>query len=115
MRSPIKLQTAFFLFLVLTLPVRLFAWDLLNVITGTSDYTISEDDIKIVPLINAKNIFEAINDLSICRKKEVRRFIHIYLTQGRKFTKRAILNSYTYKSIIDTVVEKVDNLKLDLR
>ena len=63
MRSPIKLQTAFFLFLVLTLPVRLFAWDLLNVITGTSDYTISEDDIKIVPLINAKNIFEAINDL----------------------------------------------------
>jgi len=91
---------------------NLFSWGLFNLFSDTSyskkglNRAISfdpDEDILYLPKLNDKELFESINDLSICRKKEVRKYIYIYLTSGRKYTKKSIEKSYIYKDIIEKV------------
>ncbi|HOO73028.1 MAG TPA: transglycosylase SLT domain-containing protein [Spirochaetota bacterium] len=94
---------------------NLFSWGLFNLFTDQS-YTQEglnavedfnpDKDILYLPQIGDKDIFESMDDLSICRKPEVRKFIFVYLTRGREYTIRSIERSYLYKDIISDIFKK---------
>jgi len=93
----------------------LFSWGLFNLFSDTS-YTESglkkaenfdpDRDILYLPKMDGKSIFQSANDLSICRKKDVRKYIYIYLTSGREYLKKSIERSYIYRDIIDEEFRK---------
>ncbi|MDY6935702.1 MAG: lytic transglycosylase domain-containing protein [Spirochaetota bacterium] len=76
-------------------------------------YNPDEDTITL-PTLNDKNFFESINDLSICRRKEVRTLLYIYLTKKRDHVKRAIRRSYLYIDIIKNEFDKYPSIPKDI-
>ena len=52
-----------------------------------------DEYIQYLPELNGKDFFESIEELSICRRSEVRKYIYIYLTRSRKYTIKAINRS----------------------
>ena len=94
----------------------LFSWGLFNLFSNTT-FTSEElekieafdpdKDILYLPALDKNSdIFHSIKDLSICRKKAVRKYIYIYLTRGREYVKRSIERSYLSMDIINDVFEK---------
>lgn len=67
-----------------------------------------DNDILFLPDLENKDFFQSINDLSICRRREVRKFVYIYLTTGRNYIKRSIENSDSYLGIIEDIIKKND-------
>ncbi len=67
-----------------------------------------DNDILFLPDLENKDFFQSVNDLSICRRREVRKFVYIYLTTGRKYIKRSIENSDSYLGIIEDIIKKND-------
>lgn len=67
-------------------------------------------DILYLPSMTGKTFFDSVNDLSICRNRDVRRFLNIYLTTGREYTVNAIERSKLYSDIIKDIV--ADNLDI---
>jgi len=65
-----------------------------------------EKDILYLPDLSDKKLFYAVNDLSICRKQEVRKYIYLYLTVGREYVIRAIERSEIYLDIIYGIFEE---------
>lgn len=63
-----------------------------------------EKDIQFLPPLRGKSFFEAVNDLSICRDPEVRKFIYVYLTRGREYTIRAIERSMLYRGTVEEII-----------
>jgi membrane-bound lytic murein transglycosylase D len=59
-----------------------------------------------LPGLENKELFESIEDLSLCRNEEVRKYIYLYLTSGREYIIKSIERSYTYTDIIDEVMKK---------
>lgn len=62
-----------------------------------------ERDLLVLPSLENKTFFESIDDLSICRRKEVRRYLYVYLTQGREYLKTGIRRSGQYLDIVEEV------------
>jgi len=102
---------------------NLFSWGLFNLFTDI-EYSNSglkkteafdpDRDILYLPLIENKNLFESVNDLSICRRKDVRKYIYIYLTKGRKYLIKAIEKSCLYQDIIDEIFAQNPDIPKDL-
>ncbi|MCP4131406.1 MAG: transglycosylase SLT domain-containing protein [bacterium] len=102
---------------------HLFSWGLFNLFSDTSfseeglqksvDFD-PDKDILYLPKLEGKKLFESVDDLSICRKKDVRKYIYIYLTTGRKFAIRSIERSYLYMGIIDDIFEKNSDIPKDI-
>ena len=101
----------------------LFSWGLFNFFTDTdfSDEGLEkvadfdpDRDILYLPELGNKGFFESIDDLSICRRKDVRKFIYIYLTRGREFTIRGIERRLLYRDIVDSVFGKNPDIPADL-
>ncbi len=63
-------------------------------------------DILYLPKLKDKKLFQAVNDLSICRKREVRKYIYLYLTAWRPYTVRAMGRSQLYLKIINDIFEQ---------
>ncbi len=92
---------------------NLFSWGLFTLFTDT-DYSSEsvkkieefnpDEDILYLPGLEGKELFAAVNDLSITRKTEVRKFIYIYLTRGREYVKNAIERSNLYMDTIMGVI-----------
>lgn len=94
---------------------QLLSWGLFNLFTDTTyspeglervDSFDPDRDILYLPQIKGKDIFEASRDLSICRNKEVRKHIYLYLTSKRGYLIRAIEQSYLYDDRIQEVMRK---------
>ena len=62
-----------------------------------------DEDAIYLPPLGKKDLFESINDMSIFHRKDVRKYIYIYLTKGRKYIIRALRRSNLY---IDIIKEK---------
>ncbi len=73
-----------------------------------------EKDIQFLPPLRGKSFFEAVNDLSICRDPEVRRFINIYLTRGREYTIRAIERSMLYHGAVEDIIRRHPEFPSDI-
>ena len=73
-----------------------------------------DSDSIFLPKINNKDLFTAIDDLSICRIPDVRRFLYIYLTKGREYTINAINRSTLYMSIIHEQMKEYPDMPKDI-
>jgi len=65
-----------------------------------------EKDTLYLPGIENKELFESIEDLSICRNDEVRKYIYLYLTSGREYLIKSIERSHIYIDIINDIMKK---------
>ncbi len=116
------LFTLFVLFIVIA-PVQSGAWTLFALLDsdgtqGADEETFTvnnEHHIQYLPPLENKNIFEAIIDMSICRHKEVRKFIYDYRTSGKEFVIRGIKRSHLYMDIIDDVFSRYEDIPAELR
>ena len=96
---------------------NLSAWTLTDLITGkkTADSEFNpEEDILFLPELKQKDLFVSIDDLSITRKKEVRKFLNLYLSRGRNYTVRAIERSAMYKEEIDAIFAENPDIPADI-
>lgn len=103
---------------------ELLSWGLFNLFTDTRfnvegmhnvESFDSDRDILYLPIRKDKDIFESTSDLSICRKKAVRKHIYLYLTSKRNYLIRAIERSYRYEDTIMEVFKKNQDLPEELR
>ncbi len=102
---------------------NLFSWGLFNFFTDTTysekgmqeALTFNPDrDILYLPSLKDKKLFQAVKDLSITRRREVRKYIYLYLTSGRPYLISSIEKSYFYKDIIDEIIKEEKNVPEDL-
>jgi membrane-bound lytic murein transglycosylase D len=102
---------------------NLLSWGLFNFFYGT-DYSEEglrkaeefdpDRDILYLPQIGDREIFESMRDLSIVRKRDVRRYLYIYLTSGREYVKRAITRSYANKDTVDAIFRENPDIPPEL-
>ena len=71
-------------------------------------------DMFYLPDLDDKGFFESVDDLSICRRSEVREYLYKYLTSGRDYTIKAIERSYYYMPIITGIMKKNPDLPEDI-
>jgi membrane-bound lytic murein transglycosylase D len=67
-----------------------------------------------LPGLENKELFASIEDLSICRNEEVRKYIYLYLTSGREYIVKSIERSYIYIDIINEVMKKNPDIPLEI-
>jgi membrane-bound lytic murein transglycosylase D len=101
---------------------NLLSWGLFNYFSNLGDYKDStvfdsfdpERDILYLPERGDKDLFSSINDLSICRDRDVRKFLYIYLTSGRAYTIRSIENSGRYHERVIEIFKKYPEIPEDI-
>jgi len=117
-----RLLTTLIILIMTARPMAdLCAWELITLfdVTGEGDqYKKPENfdprnDIRFIPPLNS-DFFQSIDDMSACRKMEVRKFMYLYLTRGRDFVKKAIKMSKLYKDIIDDIIQKNSDIPPDV-
>ncbi len=67
-----------------------------------------------LPEQRERPFFDAVNDLSICRHREVRRFMYQYLTRDRDYIKASILRSRKYLDIIRGIFDEYGDVPAGL-
>ncbi|MBN1533524.1 MAG: transglycosylase SLT domain-containing protein [Spirochaetes bacterium] len=102
---------------------NLLSWGLFNFFNGT-DYSAEglakaeefdpDRDILYLPQMGGRDIFETMRDLSVVRKKSVRKYLYIYLTSGREYVKRAISRSYIHKDTVDAIFRENPDIPEEL-
>ncbi len=108
---------------ILSFDKKLFSWGLFRLFRGTEykstqlkkalDFN-PDRDILYLPALGGKDLFRSIEDLSICRKKEVRKYLYIYLTKGRNFVIKGISRSYIYFDILKNIFERNKDIPADI-
>lgn len=73
-----------------------------------------DDELLYLPDLDNKNVFQAIDDLSICRRADVRKYIYIYSTYGREYTVNAIKKSELYMDTIEEEFAKNPEIPTEL-
>ncbi len=73
-----------------------------------------DTDILYLPRLGSKGLFASIDDLSICRRKDVRSFIYLYLTVDREYLIRAITRSGIYLDVIEGIFRENPDMPADL-
>lgn len=73
-----------------------------------------DNDILFLPPLENKTLFESINDLSICRRSDVRKHIFLYITVGRNFLISAISRSRRYINIINEIFKNENDIPPDI-
>ena len=101
-----------------------FSWSLIDIFDNrsVSDVRIEKDSETstrtdytfFIPPLRDKPLFEAINDLSICRRDDVRKFVYQYMTKGRRFLKGAIRRSKLYHEIIAKIFNNYKTIPKDI-
>ncbi len=101
----------------------LLSWGLINLFTDR-EFTAEglekaeafnpDRDILFLPQIGGRDIFESSRDLSICRNREVRRHIYLYLTSKRPYLVRAIERSHLYEETIRKVFRENSDIPEEL-
>lgn len=128
MRRKLKLKRISAILLVITAMFFgynkwLFSWGLFDLFT---DQAFTEEglekvkefdpetDILYLPGLEGKDIFQAAKDLSITRKKEIRKYIYLYLTTGREYVKESIYRSYDYMDIIEEILKEYPDIPSEI-
>lgn len=98
-------------------------WSLFNLFDGNK-YTIDglnkaikfdpDKDIFHLPKLENKNIFEATDDLSICRRPEVRKYLYLYLTVGRPYVKKALSSPKYNLKLIESIFKENPDIPIDV-
>ena len=102
---------------------EVLSWGLFNLFSDTEysaegmsrvDGFDPDRDILYLPPLHDKDMFRAAGDLSICRKKEVRRQIYLYLTTGREYLKRGIERSHLHENAVRGVFKNNPDIPEDI-
>jgi membrane-bound lytic murein transglycosylase D len=108
---------------VFLLDSRLFSWSLFNLY---NDIEFSEEglqkaeafnpekDMLYLPSLDGKEFFRSVDDLSVCRRPEVRRFLYIYLTRGREYVKRGLVNAEAHRAVVEKVFNENPDIPKEL-
>ena len=120
MNSRYRVAIVILAFIILGFSEKSYSWSLFFLLNGSYDEkfdlpALTDKDILYLPSIQNKKLFESINDLSICRRSDVREYIFQYLTHKRDFLKRAFKKSKTYLEIIDEVFKDNNDIPPDIR
>jgi membrane-bound lytic murein transglycosylase D len=100
-----------------------FCWDIIDLISKgkITDDIINNNktnnlkaEFYFLPPVENKNFFDSINDLSICRNKHVRKFINLYLTDGREYLTTAIIRSNRYIKTIEEICGENKDIPKDI-
>ncbi len=67
-----------------------------------------------LPPLGKKTFFEAVDDLSICRNAEVRKYLYIYLTSGRRYVVNSIERSKFYLETVRDIAEEHHGIPADI-
>jgi membrane-bound lytic murein transglycosylase D len=103
---------------------KVFSWGLFRLFTDKGYKSENLDrimdfnpdrDILYLPKLEGKGLFQSIDDLSICRKAQVRKYIYIYLTRGRRYLINGISRSHRYMETIESVFNGKNGLPEDLK
>jgi membrane-bound lytic murein transglycosylase D len=115
------LNTLFILILIFSFDQNIFGWDIINIFINNSTEQIFinktgkiKPDFYYLPSREGKNFFESINDLSICGNSQVRKFINLYLTDGREYLTTAILRSNRYLNTIEGICIQDNDIPKDI-
>ena len=73
-----------------------------------------EKDTLYLPGLENKELFESIEDLSMCRNEDVRKYIYLYLTSGREYLIKSIERSYIYIDIINDIMKKNPDIPAEI-
>ncbi len=106
-----------FLILLLSSISNIYSWELFNAVTN-SQRTIKKVShhftFKGIPPLKNKDMFTAVNDMSILQKKSVRKHLAIYLSLRRDVIKRAIVRSFRYLPTVVQIFKKKSNIPLEI-
>ncbi|PKL35450.1 MAG: hypothetical protein CVV44_21835 [Spirochaetae bacterium HGW-Spirochaetae-1] len=102
---------------------NLFSWGIFDFSTG-AQYGRGEidsipdahrnRDIQCPSGLDNKDLFESMKDLSICQRDDVRKYVLIYLTSGRDYAKRGIINSLIYGDIVNAIFREYPDIPPEL-
>lgn len=115
--SQIVIIQIFFILLILPgMNQESYGWSLTDILQGTPvpDNFDPERDILFIPPLGDKDLFESIDDLSITRDAEVRKFIILYLTTGKDYLTTAIIRSHRYINIIQDIFSRNKDIPAQL-
>jgi len=73
-----------------------------------------DKDILYLPQLKNKELFKSVRDLSICREKSVRKYIYMYLTQGREYMIRSIEGANKYMEIMKPIFKKEKDIPIEV-
>ena len=73
-----------------------------------------DSDSFYLPPLEGKSFFESVNDLSIIRRADVRKYLYIYLTQDRSWVIESIERSQKYMPVIEAVYKRYPDLPREL-
>jgi len=73
-----------------------------------------EKDTLYLPGLENKELFESIEDLSMCRNEDVRKYIYLYLTSGREYLVKSIERSHIYIDIINDIMKKNPDIPAEI-
>lgn len=73
-----------------------------------------EKDTLYLPGLENKELFESIEDLSLCRNDDVRKYIYLYLTSGREYLIKSIERSHIYIDIINDIIKKNPDIPAEI-
>jgi membrane-bound lytic murein transglycosylase D len=121
--TKITTGAAILLLVLVGINEQVFSWGLFNLFTDTAypeeaqkrieDFD-PNTDVLYLPDLKDKDVFQATRDLSICRKKSVRKFVYHYLTGGREYLVRSIGRSYLYEDILKEVFKNNKDMPEEL-
>jgi membrane-bound lytic murein transglycosylase D len=121
----LKKYNSVFIFVFLALSFSFiknaFSWDIIDIFKSNTPEEIINNksgiikpDFYFLPPAEGKNFFESIDDLSICRNKQVRKFINLYLTDGREYLITAIIRSARYLKTIEEICDQNNDMPKDI-
>jgi len=119
-----RLSITIAVIIIIFIPVKKgFSWDMVDLILKTkgsekifipAENNNPNSNFSFLPPIENKDFFESVNDLSICRNANVRKYIYLYLTDGRNYLDTAILRSQRYLPIIEDIFNKNKDMPKDI-
>ncbi len=79
-----------------------------------AEKTTFDQNLDFLPPLEDKDFFASINDLSICREKQVRGYIYQYLTEGRVFLVNAINKMPKYLPVVNEIISEDQTFPSDI-
>ncbi len=73
-----------------------------------------DDHVTFLPSIENKTVFDAVDDFSIFRRKDVRKYVYLYLKHHRLFVKRSIAKSGLYMDDLQQIKKQFPNVPEDI-
>ncbi|MGL4368643.1 MAG: transglycosylase SLT domain-containing protein [Spirochaetota bacterium] len=73
-----------------------------------------DSDALYIPSLHGKDFFHSVDDMSIIRRRDVRRYLYNYLTSHRQYIIQSISRAEKYRPIVASVFDRYPDMPKDL-